>query len=64
MIPAGIAFLCLTGVFLIVKRAEVTSLHKVAIGARLHPGCAVAEGLLVIAIAAFMAILYFRGWFE
>jgi hypothetical protein len=47
-----------------VKRAEVTSLHKVAIGARLRPGCAVAEGLLVIVLAAVMAVLYSRGWFE
>lgn len=64
MLVLAMVVLLAAGVLLIVKRAEVTSLHNAVMGARFPVGCAVAEGLFVIALAAVMAILYLRGWFE
>ena len=60
----AVVVLCLIGLLLIVMREEVTLLQKMAFGARLHVGCAVAEGVAVIVFALAVAILYSRGWLD
>jgi hypothetical protein len=62
VVTLALIILPLTGILMIVKRNEITSLQKAAIGARLHSGCAVAEGIVLILIAAVIALLHWRGW--
>lgn len=48
---ASILILSLLGAALIIWRKEATSLQAMTFGARLHPGCAVVEGALLLALA-------------
>lgn len=54
----SIAIFLLVGAGLIIWRKEASSLQGMAFGARLHPGCAVAEGvlLLILALAYFLVL--------
>lgn len=51
----SIAVLALIGAALIIWRKEATALQGMTFGARLHPGCAVVEGVALLAIA----LIYF-----
>jgi hypothetical protein len=55
-ITTAIAILTLIGAGLIIWRKEASALQGMTFGARLHPGCAVVEGvaLLVIALIYFV----------
>jgi small-conductance mechanosensitive channel len=53
----SISVIALCGAVLIIWRREASSFQAMSFGARLHPGCAVVEGvvlLLLIALAYFL----------
>jgi hypothetical protein len=52
---ASIIVLSVIGVAMIIWRKEITSLQAMTFGARLHPGCAVVEGALLL----LLALVYF-----
>lgn len=52
---ASIIVLCVIGVAMIIWRKEITSLQAMTFGAKLHPGCAVVEGALLL----LLALVYF-----
>ena len=57
-----IVFMLFAGLFFIVRRREVTEIQKAVVGARMPVGCAVAEGLFLILLAAVVAVLDRMGW--
>jgi hypothetical protein len=56
----SIAILAVVGVALIIWRKEGATLQGMAFGARLHPGCAVAEGVLLLLLALAYWLLIAR----
>jgi hypothetical protein len=54
-VAVSIAVLALVGAALIIWRKEATALQGMTFGARLHPGCAVVEGALLLLVA----LIYF-----
>ena len=54
---ASIIILTIIGAALIIWRKEATSLQAMTFGARLHPGCAVVEGAILLAIALLYLII-------
>jgi hypothetical protein len=58
----GALFLLAAGLLVIVKRREVLWVQKAVFGARLPMGCAVAEGVALLAMAIGVAVLGWMGW--
>jgi hypothetical protein len=51
----------LIGAAMIIWRSEVAAVIQTSLGARSHPGCAVAAGALLLALALLFALLYLAG---
>jgi hypothetical protein len=60
---ASIALFVVCGVALIIWRKELTSYQEMVLGGRMHPGCAVVEGVLLIFLALGYFLLYLAGVF-
>ena len=54
---ASIVILAVLGAGLIIWRKEATSLQAMTFGARLHPGCAVVQGAILLLIALVYYVL-------
>lgn len=61
LIWGAIGFFLIAGVVLIIWRNEFTSLQARTFGARLHPGCAVVEGVAFILFALIYYLVYRAG---
>ena len=58
---ASILVLMAAGVFWLVKRSEILSLHRNTIGGRFPMGCVIVEGVVILVIAVIAILLYFSG---
>jgi hypothetical protein len=56
-----VSLVTLIGAAMIIWRNEVASVIQTSMGARSHPGCAVAGGALLVALALAFALLYLAG---
>jgi ABC-type uncharacterized transport system permease subunit len=62
-IYAAIGFFIVSGAALIIWRREFTTLQARAFGARLHPGCAVVQGVIFLLFALAYILAYRAGLF-
>jgi drug/metabolite transporter (DMT)-like permease len=53
----SLAVIALCGVALIIWRKEATNFQAMSFGARLHPGCAVVQGVLLLLVALVFLLL-------
>jgi hypothetical protein len=53
----SIAFIALVGAALIIWRRQATEFQAMTLGARLHPGCAVLEGVALLLVAVVYFVL-------
>lgn len=56
-------FFLIAGIALIIWRREFTGLQARTFGARLHPGCAVVEGVVFLLLALAYILAYRAGLF-
>ena len=61
MLWAGMIFMAALGVLLIVWRKDIAGIQAAAFGARMHHGCVVAEGILIIVLVVIFGLLYLAG---
>ncbi|HEX9160097.1 MAG TPA: hypothetical protein VF980_00190 [Thermoanaerobaculia bacterium] len=64
MIWAGIAVIALAGVAILVARRPLARMQAILAGGTTPAGCVIAEGLLLLLLAALFAVLHARGFFE
>ena len=57
----AIVVFMIVGIALIVWRKQVTPYQEIVFANRMHPGCAVVEGLAFILLALVFYLLYRRG---
>jgi hypothetical protein len=57
----SIALFATVGIALILWRKEATAMQEMLLGGRLHPGCAIAEGLLLLLLALAYYLLNRAG---
>jgi hypothetical protein len=64
MVWAAVALFTVVGVVFIVRREDLARAQSVVAGGNLAPGCAVAEGILLLAMALAALVMSRYGWFE
>lgn len=57
----SILLLVVAGVFWLLNRGEILSLHRATIGGRFPMGCVIAEAIVLLVIAAIALALHFSG---
>lgn len=63
MIWFAIGFLALAGIGVILARTEISPLQEAFFGGRMHPGCVVIEGILLLLLALAFYGGYLAGLF-
>jgi hypothetical protein len=61
VIVAALLF-AVAGIALIAKRRAAADVQALLAGGRMPAGCAVAEGIALMALAALVVIAFLRGW--
>jgi hypothetical protein len=57
-----VVFISLVALALILRRREVATFQALVLGGSIRPGCAIAQGAVLLAIALIIAILHLRGF--
>ena len=63
MVWLVIGFLVVSGIGLILARHEVTPIEEAIAGNRLHPGCVIAQGIVILVLAGVFCLAYLGGIF-
>jgi hypothetical protein len=64
MVWAAVILFAAVGVAFIVRRADLARAQSLVAGGNLPPGCAVAEGILLLLMALAAMVLNRYGWFD
>lgn len=57
-----VVFVSLVAVALFVRRREVATFQALVLGGSIRPGCAIAQAIVLLAIALLIAVLHLRGF--
>lgn len=52
----------LVALAVILRRREVANFQALVLGGSIRPGCAIAQGIVLLAIAVTIAVLHLRGF--
>jgi hypothetical protein len=64
MVWAAVILFTAVGIVFIIRRQDLARAQSLVAGGNLAPGCAVAEGILLLAMAVAALVLSRYGWFE
>jgi hypothetical protein len=61
MVWVAILFFTALGLFLIIRRREISRGQSMVLGGRIAPGCVVAQGILILLLAVAFWVLHRLG---
>lgn len=57
-----VVFVSLVALALIVRRRDVATFQALVLGGSIRPGCAIAQGIVLLLIALAIALMHLRGF--